>query len=280
MTKQVRPKKRGRKSRQLLLHVFLMLLAILMAFPFFYLFKLSLQSDMDTQQLPIRFLPSTLCPTNYAVVVEQFPILQQLLNTIIYATGTTVLTIFTAVFASYALAKLELPGGRIITLFFISTMLLPPEMRAVPMFTMMARFGWVDTWQGMILPLAATGFAIFFIYQYMITIPKELLDAARIDGASENAILWRIAMPLSKTALGTMALYNFLFRWRGFIWPLVMTKGSVTTLSVGLSAFKTGEHLTPWNLIGAASMFLFIPSLIMFLALRREIMRAVAVEFK
>lgn len=276
----VRLKKRIKKRRQVLLPVLLMFLSIVMAFPFFYLFKLSLQPDTDTQQLPIRLLPSTLYPINYAIVVERYPIIEQFLNTVIYATGTTVLTILTAALASYALAKLELPGTRIITLFFISTMLLPPEMRAVPMFTMMARFGWVDTWQGMILPLAATGFAIFFIYQYMITIPNELLDAARIDGASENAILWKIVIPLSKSALGTMALYNFLFRWRGFIWPLVMTKGSVTTLSVGLSAFKTGEHLTPWNLIGAASMFLFVPSLIMFLGLRRSIMRAVTVEFK
>ena len=212
--------------------------------------------------------------------MQQFPILTQFLNTIIYASATTILAILTATLASYALAKLDLPGSRVITLFFISTMLLPPEMRVVPMFTMMASFGWVDTWQGMILPLAATGFAIFFIYQYMITLPTELLDAARIDGASESIILWKIVLPLSKTALGTMALYNFLFRWRGFIWPLVMTKGSVTTLSVGLSAFKTGEHLMPWNLIGAATMFLFLPSLFLFLGLRRYIMQAVAIEFK
>ncbi len=266
--------------RTAVVHLVLFLVALLMAFPFLYLLKLSVQTDGDVRQLPIRMLPGRLQPGNYLTVIEEFPILRQFLNTVIYAAGTTMLTIATAALASYALAKLDLPGARIITLFFISTMLLPPEMRAVPMFTMMARLGWVDTWQGMILPLAATGFAIFFIYQFMITIPKELLDAARIDGASEGAIMWRIALPLSRTALGTMALYNFLFRWRGFIWPLVMTKGHVTTLSVGLSAFKTGEHLTPWNLIGAATMFLFLPSLFLFLGLRRYIMQAVATEFK
>ena len=272
--------KSGKIRSKIILHIVMVILAASMAFPFFYLFKLSLQPDEDVWRLPILFLPSKLKLINYFTVVQQFPILTQFLNTIIYASATTILAILTATLASYALAKLDLPGSRVITLFFISTMLLPPEMRVVPMFTMMASFGWVDTWQGMILPLAATGFAIFFIYQYMITLPTELLDAARIDGASESIILWKIVLPLSKTALGTMALYNFLFRWRGFIWPLVMTKGSVTTLSVGLSAFKTGEHLMPWNLIGAATMFLFLPSLFLFLGLRRYIMQAVAIEFK
>jgi ABC-type glycerol-3-phosphate transport system permease component len=262
------------------LQTLLLLLAVLMAFPFFYLFKLSVQPDADVRELPIKFLPSKLMFINYMRVIEQFPILQQFWNTVFYATCTTTLTILTGALASYALAKLSLPGSRWLTLFFISSMLLPPEMRAVPMFSMMASFKWVDTWQGMILPLASTGFTIFFIYQFMITIPFELLDASRIDGASENTILWKIIMPLSKTALGTMALYNFLFRWRDFIWPLFMTKGNVTTLSVGLSAFKTGERLMPWNLIGTASMFLFLPSLFLFLGLRRYIMQAVSTEFK
>jgi multiple sugar transport system permease protein len=251
-----------------------------MAFPFFYLAKLSLQPGADVRELPIRFLPSELQFENYVTVVIEYPVLQQFWNTIIYSTTTTVLTVLTGALAAYALAKLELPGGRAITLFFIATMLLPPPMRAVPMYTLMAQFGWVDTWRGMILPLASTGFAIFFLFQFMITIPSELLDAARIDGASENAILWKIIIPLSKTAMGTMALYNFLFRWRGFIWPLVMTKGRVTTLSVGLAAFKTGEHLIPWNLVGTTAMFLFLPSLVLFLGLRPYIMQAVTTEFK
>jgi len=266
--------------RQFVVHGFLLLLSLLMAFPFMYLLKISLQPDRDVQQLPIRFSPSKIMLSNYHTVVIDYPILDQFLNTVIYSCSTTILTVLTAGFASYALAKLELPGSRVIMLFFIATMLLPPQMRAVPLYTLMAKFGWVDTWQGMILPLAATGFAIFFLYQFMITIPSELLDAARIDGASENVILWRIVIPLSRTALATMALYNFLFRWRGFIWPLIMTHGRVTTLSVGLSAFKTGEHLIPWNLIGATTMFLFLPSLFIFLGLRRYVMQAVSTEFK
>lgn len=271
---------RRKRTRQILLHSVLILLTVIMAFPFFYLIKLSLQPDADVMQLPIKFFPSKIQFSNFTSVLEQVPIGTQLINTLIYAVSTSILTVLTGTFAAYALAKLRLPGARWLTLFFISTLLLPPEIRAIPMYTMMADLGWVDTWKGMILPLASTGFAIFFLYQYMITIPDEMLEAARIDGASESQILWTIILPLAKTSIFTMGLYNFLFRWRGFIWPLVMTKGRVTTLPVGLSALKRAEYLMQWNLIGAATMFSFIPSLILFLALRRFIMSAIAVEFK
>lgn len=257
-----------------------MLLTLIMAFPFFYLLKLSLQPDADVLQLPFKFWPSRLAFSNFARVMEQLPMGTLLLNTVFYATTTSLLTVLTGGFAAYALAKLNLPGGKWLTLFFISTTLMPPEVRAIPMYTLMANFGWVDTWKGMILPLATTGFAIFFLYQYMLTIPDELIEAARIDGASEFQILWSIVLPLAKTAIFTMGLYNFLFRWRGFIWPLVMTKGSVTTLSVGLAALKRGESLLQWNLVGNATMFSFIPSLLLFLGLRRYIMNAIAVELK
>ena len=219
-------------------------------------------------------------PINYLRVLGKFPLLAQLMNTVIYSSSTTVLVVFTATLAAYSLAKLNLPGRTLLVVFFISSLLLPPDMRAVPMYTLIAQWGWADTWKGMIFPLSCTGFAIFFMYQYMITVPQDLLDAARIDGASEGAILARIVMPLSKTAIGTIGLYNFLFRWRDYVWPLVVTRGKVTTLAVGIGSLQTSEYLILWNLIGAGTMYLFIPSLILFLVLRRYIMRAVAIEFK
>ena len=270
----------GKNMRRTLLQIGLIALAVIMAFPFVYLLKLSLQPDSDVFQVPIRFLPSSLQPGNYVNVLGAFPLLTQFMNSVIYSAGTTVLTILTATLAAYALAKLRLPGARAIILFFVAAMLLPPDIRAIPMYTLMARLGWVDSWAGMIVPLATTGFAVFYIYQYMITLPDELMEAARIDGASEARILWMIAIPLSRTAISTMALLNFLFRWRGFIWPLVMTRGNVTTLSVGLASLKSGQGLMQWNLIGAATMFLFLPSLFLFLGLRRLVFGALAYNVK
>lgn len=262
------------------MHFILALTALVTFFPFVYLLLLSLQTDADTMRTPRAFLPSAIMLINYLRVLDRFPLLVQLLNTVIYASTTTVLVALTATLAAYALAKLELPGRSFLVVFFISSLLLPPDMRAVPMYTLIARWGWANTWKGMILPLSCTGFAIFFMYQYMITIPQDLLDAARIDGASEGAILARIVTPLAKTAIGTIALYNFLFRWRDYVWPLVVTRGQVTTLAVGIGALQTSEYLILWNLVGAGTMYLFVPSLILFVVLRPYIMTAVAIEFK
>ena len=269
-----------RKIKRAAFHLLMIVVSVIMAFPFLYLLKLSLQPDPDVMQLPMRFLPSGLHLQNYVEVTRRIAILQYFWNTVLYAVSTTILTVATAACASYALAKLRLPGARVLVIIFVGSMLLPPEMRAIPMFTLMAHWGWVDSWKGMILPLATTGFAIFFLYQYMITIPDELMDAARIDGASEWRLLRSIIIPISSSAIGTIGLYNFLFRWRDYIWPLVMTKGSVTTMSVGIAALKTGQGVTQWNLISAATMFLFLPSLVLFLGLRTYILRAVAMDLK
>lgn len=262
--------------------IILIIITIIMAFPFFFLFKLSIQPDADVLTVPMKIFPSRiLWFTNYIKALQKFPIATQFLNSCIYSITTSIFVVLTGAFSSYALAKLKIPGTSILLIFFVSTILIPPEMRAVPMYTMMAELKWVDTWKGMIIPLSATGFSIFFLYQFMITIPDELIEAARIDGASEFMIFWRIILPMSRTAIGTMALYNFLFRWNCYIWPLLMTKGRVTTLSVGIASFKTsGEQLIHWNIIGAATMFLFIPSLILFIGLRSYIMKAVSFELK
>ncbi len=258
----------------------MLIVALLMAFPFLYLFKLSLQPGADVMQLPIKFIPSSFHLENLWNVNKIIPVTRFFINTIVYAVVTTVLTITTGTMAAYALAKLDLPGSRLIMLCFISSVLLPPEIRAIPMYTLVAGFGWIDTWKGMIIPMASTGFSIFFLYQYFITIPTEILESARIDGAGELRIMVSIAVPMSMTAIASMGLYNFLFRWRGFIWPLIMTRGNVTTLSVGLSQLKTGEQLTQWNMIAAATMYTFIPALVLFLLLRRYIFQAVSMNLK
>ncbi len=254
--------------------------ALIMAFPFLYLVKLSLQPSADVMRLPILFIPSSLQIENLWKVNDLIPVLDYFTNTILYAVVTTILTITTGTIAAYALAKLDLPGGRLIMMCFIASVLLPPEIRAIPMYTLVSGFGWINSWKGMIIPMASTGFSIFFLYQYLITIPSEILESARIDGAGEFRIMVSIAVPMSLTAVTSMALYNFLFRWRGFIWPLIMTRGRVTTLSVGLSQLKTGEQLTQWNMIAAATMYTFIPALLLFLFLRKYIFKAVSMNLK
>jgi len=279
-TQQTRLARSRKNLSRIIAHSILICITIATIFPFFYVALLSILPDSDALQLPIKIIPSKIMLSNYLRAMDRLPILDQITNSFIFASSTTILTVLTAFLAAYALAKINPPGSKYIILFFISTLLFSPPMRAIPTFTLMAKFGWIDTWKGLILPFATTGFAIFFLYQFIITLPTELIEAARIDGASEIKILTRIILPLSKSALGTICVYNFLFRWRAFIWPLIMTKGRITTLTVGLASLKSEEHLVEWNTIGATSMFLLVPSLILYLVLRRYIMQASAIGFK
>lgn len=273
-------RKARKKTGRLIAHLILIIITLLTIFPFFYVLLLSILPDSDALELPIKIIPSRIDLSNYARALERNPLLEQIKNSFIFSASTTALTAFSAFCAAYALGKLEIPGSRIILMFFITNLLFSPPMRAVPTFTFMAKLGWIDTWPGMIMPFATTGFAIFFLYQFVITIPKGLIEVARIDGAPEGKILTLIILPLSKTAISTIMLYNFLFRWRAFIWPLIMTKGNVTTLTVGIASLKSEEHLVEWNTIGATAMFLLVPSVVLFLFIRKHIMQGTQMTFK
>jgi multiple sugar transport system permease protein len=255
-------------------------LAVLTALPFVYLFKLSVQPERDILQIPIKIIPSALAWQNYQLVFARLPLARQMWNTFVYASVSAILSVMTGSMAAYALAKLRLRGARWMLGGFLATILFPPATRAIPLYALMAQWGWIDTWQGLILPMASNGVAIFFLYQYLLTLPDELCAVARLDGASEGRIFVLIILPLAQPALAIMLFYLFLLRWNDVIWPLLMTKGHVTTLPVGLAALKDSAGLIPWNIIGAAMMFSFVPSLGLFLRLRRHIMQPIGRDLK
>lgn len=266
---------------RIILPAIIIIFLVIMAFPFLFLIKLSMQPTRDALMIPIKFFPSSIKLSNFIEITRVFPVLSQFLNSLIFAGFGSILAVSTGTIAAYALAKLRLPGTGFLVLFFISTILIPPELRVIPLYTLIAKMGLVDTWGAMLLPVAATGFSIFFLYQFMLNIPDNLLEAARIDGAHEFTTLIRVVLPLSSSAVGTMILSTFIFRWREFIWPFIVTKGSVTTLVIGLTQYsKGGEYIIKWNLIGAGAMYLFIPTLLLFLGLRRYILMAFSLDMK
>ena len=267
--------------KKTILAITMILMIFVVTFPFLFMIKLSIQPEPDIYRIPIKFIPSISKFSNYIDIHKSFPVLKQFSNSIIYASVASLLSVVTATLAAYPLAKLKPPGHKWLIRLVLIAILLPPGLRAIQLYTIMANWGWVDTWVGMILPLAATGFATFWMYQYMITIPNEMIEAGRIDGASEFQILRFIIVPISRSAIGTLMLYMFIFRWRDYIWPLIMTKGNVTTLSVGLAQYSQGgELLIKWHMVATMAVFLFVPTMILFLMLRRVIMGAVTVSLK
>lgn len=256
----------------------LSLVALLSVLPVVYILSLSLQSFREASALPPTIVPARPQWQNFVEVTARVPIFDFFRNSLLYSLSTTALLIVTTTPAAYALTKLRIPGASLITALFVGSILVPPAVRTVPLYTMVAGWGWVDTWAGLALPVATTGFGLFFMRQYLLTLPDDVIEAARIDGASEVQILTRVIAPLALPGISTLALFNFIFRWNEYLWPLVVTREKWVTLPVGLAVFKSSEQLVTWNLIAAGAMITLLPVMILFFALRERIMEGIALQ--
>ena len=256
----------------------LSILSIFAVFPVVYVVLLAFQNSQEATSIPPTIIPSGLRWQNFLDVADRIDIPDLFMNSLLFSATTTAMVIVTSLLAAYAIAKLNIPGKKLILASFVGAILIPPAVRAIPLYTMIARLGWVDTWAGLSLPLMATGFGLFFLHQYMLTIPDSFLESARIDGCHEPQIMWHIGAPLARPGIMTLMLYNFLFRWNGYLWPLIVTRKKWTTLPVGISVFKTSEQLITWNLIAAAAVITLIPVLLLFALLGRRIIQGLALQ--
>ena len=259
-------------------YVWLTLLCIFAVLPVAYVFLLALQTNAEAAALPPTLFPASPQFENFSVVAERMPLARYFYNSVVFSLSTTVAVILTSLFAGYATTKLRMPGRQFIISMFVGGILIPPAIRAIPLYTMIARLNLVDTWAGLSLPLMATGFGLFFMHQFLKTVPDSVVEAARIDGCSESRIVLQIVGPLVLPALVTLFIYNFLFRWNGYLWPLVVTRRTWTTLPVGISVFKTSEQLITWNLIAAAAVVTLIPVLGLFFAVGGRIVKGIAMQ--
>ncbi len=256
----------------------LTLVALLSVLPVLYILSLSLQSLREASAIPATLVPSTPHWANFQDILQRIPLPKFFWNSLLYSLSTTALLILTATPAAYAITKLRIPGSALLTAFFVGSILVPPDIRVIPLYSMVASWGWVDTWAGLSLPIMTTGFGLFFMRQYMLTLPDEVIEAARIDGCSEWQILLRIIAPLAVPGMFTLALFNFIFRWNDYLWPLVVTRENWRTLPVGLAVFKSSEQLITWNLIAAGAVITLLPLLILFFALRERILAGIALQ--
>lgn len=256
----------------------LTLVALFSVLPVLYILSLSLQTLGEASAIPPTLVPGAPQWANYVSILDRLPLLRFFLNSTLYAVSTTLLLILTATPAAYAITKLNIPGSALLTAFFVGSILVPPDIRVIPLYTMVANWGWVDTWAGLSLPVMTTGFGLFFMRQYLLTLPDEVIEAARMDGCTEWGVLLRIIFPLAVPGMFTLALFNFIFRWNDYLWPLVVTREAWRTLPVGLAVFKSSEQLITWNLIAAGAMITLLPLLILFLALRERILKGIALQ--
>lgn len=255
----------------------LVVLSLAAFIPLYWMFATSLTPATMTVKLPPELIPSNPTWDNYRAVLAQPNFMRWVINSLIQAGSITLVTVVTASMAGYALAKLPFRGSRLLFWLFILSMMLPFEAILVPLFLVVTRLGLVDTYLGLLLPLMVAPFGIFLMKQFIGTLPTELLDAARVDGASEPRILWEVVLPLVRPGMAFLGIITFVGQWNAFVWPLVVTRSSqMRTLQVGLVLLREQEPLF-YGLQMAAAVLAAIPVIVIFFAFQRYFLRGVTV---
>jgi multiple sugar transport system permease protein len=259
-----------RTLTSLFLHAALIAAALLTILPLVWMILASLMPAGEASSEPPPFFPSHVTFEHYRELFVRLNLGRVLFNSALLATAVTVLSVLLNAMAGYAFAKLRFPGRGRIFGFLLGALVLPSQVAILPLFLLMRELGLVSSYWGVILPGMATIFGIFLVRQYAISIPDELLDAARIDGASEARIFAEIILPLCRPILITLAIFTFLGTWNDFFWPLVvLTDDSKYTLPVAL-ANLFGEHVQDTELMMAGSVLTVMPVLLLFLFLQRH----------
>jgi len=252
-----------------LTYALLLALAFIMLLPFIWMLSASLKLDKDVFRFPIEWIPSDPQWGNYETIWTRIPFLTFFFNTFKLTVIITFLQVATSSFAAYAFAKLDFRGRDTLFLAYLASIAVPWQVYMIPQFILMRELDLVDKHMSLILLQAFTAFGVFLMRQFFISVPNEILDAARIDGLSEYGIYFRIMLPMSKPALATLTIFSAVFVWNDFMGPLIyLHSDSLKTIQLGLRMFIQ-QYSANYSLIMAASLVSVIPVMILFLAFQR-----------
>jgi len=243
--------------------------AIIMLMPFIWMVSTSLKSAGEVFSYPPTFIPEQPQWNNYVRIFEVLPFARFFMNSLVVALAVTGLQLVTCSMAAYAFARLRFKGRDTLFLGYLGTLMIPAQVVLIPNFIVLRQLGWIDTYQALILPAAFSAFGTFLLRQYFLTIPRELEDAAVVDGANHWQIYLRVIMPLSGPALSALAIFAFLTNWNSFLYPLIVTtRVNMSTLTVGLNTLQ-GQYNTAWTLLMAGSVIALVPILLVFIFAQR-----------
>jgi multiple sugar transport system permease protein len=269
----------GALTGKLLTYGGLILLTLIFVAPLLWMLSTSFKPNPETTQLPLSWVPKQFSTEGYSTILNsgsQSPALRWFLNSMIAGLAHTALILITASMAAYALARMEFRGKRVLFAMIISTLFIPPIILLTPNYQIVDQFGWLDTLLAVIVPGAAGAFGVFFLRQFFLSLPKELEEAAMLDGANRWQIFFRIILPLSKAPLATLAVLSFLTNWNDFLWPVyVLFTPDSLTLPPGLSILQ-GAYSINYAVIMAGGVIASIPVLIVFIIAQRYIIQGVA----
>jgi len=251
------------------------LLACTMVVPFLYMASTSLMDEFEVLRYPPAVLPAHPTLANYPGALTALPFGRFFLNSAILATSVVIGQLLTSATAAYAFARLRFPGRDRVFLGFLSVLMVPAVVLLIPRFLIVNALGWVDSYAGLISTELVSVWGIFLLRQFFLTIPRELEDAARLDGAGEWTIFWRVALPLSKPALATLAVFAFVDQWKNFLWPLIVTRSTpMQVVEVGIASFH-GLYYTNWPYQMAAALTAIIPLVVLFFVAQRYFIQGI-----
>jgi len=271
------PAPQARASRGWLVTTLLVLGLLALIGPFLWMLLGSIKTQGELLQLPPTWLPEAPTLDNYRRLFARLDFVTYFSNSLVVAGFVTAANLAFCSMLGYALAKLRFAGRNKLFLLVMATLMVPGSVTLVPLFVLMSKLELVNTHAGLILPFMAGPFGVFFMRQFMRSIPDELIEAARVDGASEARVFWQIVMPLTTPALATLGILTFLGSWNNFLWPLVnSTDDSMYTLPVALAIFTKGQYQADYGLLMAGAVVLVVPVLIVFVALQRYFTQGIA----
>jgi multiple sugar transport system permease protein len=271
-----RPAGRRRRAelRSVVSHLLLAALALMFMAPLLYAVGTSLKPVDEVFTRPPTLIGSQVRFENYIEAFQFAPFGRYFLNSFLVAIIGTAVVLAVSSLSAFAFARLRFPGRELVFVLFLGTLMVPQEVLIVPMYWLMQVLGWVDSYQALILPFAFTAFGTFLLRQFFLTVPAELVDSARVDGAGPFNIFFRILLPLSRPALAVLAMFTFIAYWGSFLWPLIVidnvsVKG---TVPLGLTSFMSQQG-TQWHLMMAAAVLAMVPSVLLVVLLQKNLVR-------
>jgi len=257
----------------------MILAALVMLAPIVWMISTSLKPEGTVLSAQPHWIPRPFTLDSFTGLFTQtqdFPVVRWLLNSLFVSLSVTVLVLFVTSTAAYAFARLEFKGRELLFMVVVATMIIPSQVTLIPVFLIVQKLGWFNTYFGLIVPCLAGAFGVFLLRQFFLSIPVELEEAAHVDGAGPLTIYWRVVVPLAKPALATLAIFTFIGSWNDFVWPLIITNDvSMRTLPIGIMIFQ-GRYTLEYGLTMAAAVVCTLPVIAAFLIFQKRITEGIA----
>lgn len=272
----MKKKKSSAVLRRVLLYIVLILIAVIMVVPFLWMLSTSLKTQYDAVKIPPVWIPDPPQWENYVKLFTEQPMLQFMLNTIKIVFFVVLGQLFFSSLAAYSFARISFKGRNVVFFFYIATLMVPGQVTMIPTYLMFAKAGLTDNHLALILPAFFSAFGVFLLRQFFMSLPRELEEAAEIDGCNPFMTYWRIMLPLVVPAMLTLGVFTLMNTWNDYMGPLIyLSSPEKYTMTLGIAYFK-GVYTTQWNLVMAGSIVSVVPILIAYLCAQKYFIEGIA----